>query len=809
MTPLDFVFLFSKSSQSSSNTSSTCNNSSYFQTISNMVFTFVAGAVAGAGMMKMYQYSTCDVDTTETKKKFMGTASRATELNRTLGYTEEVDTTDGAHHVNFLSDVVARLWPYMGKAIATAAREAVEPSFKDTLPGPLSSLKFKKLELGDVPIVIDNILVRQLRKIDDAGGVYGKNGNYLQFEWDITWQSDCDIQLATDKIAGMAAISFGVKTIELSGRMQVICKPLSDVLPCVDAVQFAFVNPPQIELDFTGLANLADMKLQFGSVSVMDIRGMVRGIVDDILAQSMVLPTRIPVPLVDNVDYRDIFAPQYKGMARIRLHSGRGFQVQKATRPFGSDDIPDVYVKIRVGVEPYFKSSVCKDNCNPEWDPDENFQDFLVCQYRDQILELQAWDEDTGTLDRDDHLGFAHVTLGQVMLNANRDGLFEIELMQDEGTGKNKRPTGQFISISMEKIAFTTRNLSSMSSMALMQSMSKRDFSKMSSKDRKKYEKREASRIVGLNTILVSHAENLPFATAEEANTFVKVYLGSGPGKTEVGVTPPIPGSLNPQYMYPISVPLTVESQKEWNKSIGNQCYCLELFQQDLKTFKHKSLGEIIIDQSEVKVGEEWALRETRSVGKYPRTQLAFTISYAGVDQSLSINTRKSRSSLSRSSIPSLTTDPSLEEGIEMVEQRIRVRVVRGYGFQSEKKGKLRRKMDVPDVYCMIKYGSSPNVWRTPTIKDSETPTWDDECRDFRMESMNEVISIEVWDENRKSADDYYGTARTSVAKVLLNNGILDVPIREDNQSGGAKRTPKKKSMAESNMFITVECMKL
>ncbi len=711
-----------------------------------MVFTFVAGAIAGAGMMKMYQYSNCETDTTFRKSIRAGnTTSRATELNRTLGYNEEVDTTDGIDHVNFLSDIVARLWPYMSKAIATSAREAVEPSFQDTLPGPLSSLKFTKLELGDVPIVIDNILVRQLRKIDDAGGVYGKDSNFLQFEWDITWQSDCDIQLATDKIAGMAAITFGVKTITLSGRMQVICKPLSNVLPCIDAVQFAFVNPPRIELDFTGLANLADMKLQFGGISVMDIRGLVRGIVDDILAQSMVLPTRIPVPLVDNVDYRDIFAPQYKGMARIRLHCGRGFQIQKATRPFGSDDIPDVYIKMRVGVEPYFKSSVCKDNCDPVWDPDEDWQDFLVCQYRDQILELQAWDEDSGTLDSDDHLGFAHVTLGQVMLNTDRNGLFEVELMEDPGSGKNKKPTGQFISISMEKIAFTTKDLSSMSSMSLTQSMSKRDFSKMSAKDRKRFEKREASRIVGLNTILVSHAENLPFSKAEDANTFVKVFLGTGPGKKEVGVTPPIPGSLNPQYMTPISVPLTVESQKEWNKSLGNQCYCFELYQQDPKTFKDKLLGEIIIDQSEVNVGEEWALRETRSVGKYPQTRLAFTISYAGVDQSLSINTRKSRSSLSRSSIPSLAMDPSIEEGIEMVEQKIQIRIVKGYGFQTEKKGRLRRKMDVPDVYCMIKYGSSPIVWRTPTIKDSETPTWEDEYKEFRMESMNEVISIEVW----------------------------------------------------------------
>ena len=56
-------------------------------------------------------------------------------------------------------------------------------------------------------------------------------------------------------------------------------------------------------------------------------------------------------------------------------------------------------------------------------------------------------------------------------------------------------------------------------------------------------------------------------------------------------------------------------------------------------------------------------------------------------------------------------------------------------------------------------------------------------------------------DESRRSDDTYYGNARTSVAKVLMNNGTLDVEVKEDQARG--KRNLRKK------MFITVECQKL
>ena len=183
-------------------------------------------------------------------------------------------------------------------------------------------------------------------------------------------------------------------------------KPLSSTLPCIDAIQFAFVNPPEVELDFTGLANLADMKVKIGGINLVDIKGYVRQIVDDVFAQAIVLPNRSYAPLVEHVDYRDQFCPAYQGLARIHVHSGRGFEIEKTKNPlFGKDDIPDVYLKIRLGVEPWFVSSTVQDNCTPTWNPQEDCQDFLYCSSRDQIVEIEAWDSDSGTLDTDDRLG--------------------------------------------------------------------------------------------------------------------------------------------------------------------------------------------------------------------------------------------------------------------------------------------------------------------------------------------------------------------------------------------------------------------
>mmetsp|Transcript_27570 Transcript_27570/g.60821 ORF Transcript_27570/g.60821 Transcript_27570/m.60821 type:complete len:799 (-) Transcript_27570:638-3034(-) len=798
------------------------------------MFGFVAGLVAGAVGLKLYQVTSTEDDNDEAgdalapmdpRNRFQ-TSSRETHLNKssTNFYSEEADTS-GVSHVNFLSDMVARLWPYIARAGEDMIKEMIEPTLQESLPGPLATLRFKKLDLGHVPLVLDNILVRELRRVDDPGMAYGENPSYIQFEWDVTWYSKCDIQLATDKIGGMAAIKFGVKGVGLSGRLQVIAKPLGTTLPCMDAVQFAFVNPPKIKLDFTGLANLADMNIKIGGMSVVDIKGTVRGIVGDTLAQSLVLPNRTVAPLVDKVDYRNIFCPAYKGLVRVRLHSGRGFEIQKATSILGSDDIPDVYVKMRLGAEEFFQSSVVEDDCNPVWDPEVEFVDFLFCSGRDQILEIQVWDRDTGTLDPDDRLGDAFVTIGQALLEADRNGMYELQLFElATSEGKNDKPTKQHLTISVEKLPFTPRDLSSVLNPERRGGGVPPDG--LSAKKRKKQETKDRARVVvGLATILISHATDLPFREAEEANTFVKLTTGTGSGAHEIGTTVAVPDSLNPQYQAPFSFPLKAGFMKQWNANRDQQCFAMELFQQDPTETKPRLLGRLVIDHSEVTAGEYWSLRDERQIGNNPKTKLAFAITFAGVRPSLMKNRFSKASSTNSISIGSIESGEiqtfadgtasqldasSNASGIELVDKtsRIRVQIIKAWGFEAEKRKRFK-KADIPDVYCMTKFGSSPHTWRTPTIKDSITPTWENEYHDYVMESANEVISIDVWDENRRSDDDFYGNARTSVGKVLLNNGHLDIEVKSD---GSGKKPKSKKTMAGTSkpkMYITIQCSKL
>lgn len=63
------------------------------------------------------------------------------------------------------------------------AKEIVEPILASTLPGPLSSLRFVKLDLGQVPIRISEVDVHKTT----SGGI--------KLDMDVTWEGQSDIEL--------------------------------------------------------------------------------------------------------------------------------------------------------------------------------------------------------------------------------------------------------------------------------------------------------------------------------------------------------------------------------------------------------------------------------------------------------------------------------------------------------------------------------------------------------------------------------------------------------------------------------------
>jgi hypothetical protein len=665
-------------------------------------------------------------------------------------------TTGGQHcddgtHVNFVSDVICRLWPYINKAGSEMIISTVQPMFADMMPGPLKSLKFTKVDLGTVPMIIDNVIVHELGNPAATTTSATPGSGCLQFDWDVIWHSSSDIQLAAD-----FGIAFGVKSILLKGRMSFLMKPLSNEIPCFDAITYSFINPPELELDFTGLANLADF-----SVATK----MIRTILQDVLASMIVLPVRMVYKMNPLADFADIYTP-FKGVARVRIHSGRGFQVEKRT--LGADDIPDVYCVVQLGCEVPYKTSTIKNHLNPTWAEKDASHDFLLMD-NDQIINVDVHDEDSGAMDSDDYLGRVHVTVASLLLAPNRT--LELELSHKKSKG-NWKPTGAFLTLSVDILPLSGLDHSSLKGSTAAQT---------------------TDNVTGLVTVLVNQAYNLPVSKGD-AQSFVKVSYGnkSDSAFKELGVTGVVtdqPGydALNPVYESPFHLPLL-------GVASNNMKYPDIKLQLMNKT--DVVLGEIMIPYEELLKAKNGTFKGTkRPIGK-GGALLSFVVSLSGVikgsDQSLSTTT--SQAVATTTTITTTTTGTtsgatssatsSVLNGSTKVGS-VRVVLVKAFGFQVKRKRGPFKKDDVPDVYCIVRFGSDPQSWRTATIKDSTTPTWNT-SKDYAYTSPNQAINVDVYDENKRGKDDSIGTARTTVGKVLLNGGgCLDVEIMLDGKRTG------------------------
>lgn len=62
-------------------------------------------------------------------------------------------------------------------------KEIVEPMLTSMLPGPLSTLRFSKIDLGNVPMRFSQV---DVHKTDNEG---------IKLDMDLDWDGQCDIDL--------------------------------------------------------------------------------------------------------------------------------------------------------------------------------------------------------------------------------------------------------------------------------------------------------------------------------------------------------------------------------------------------------------------------------------------------------------------------------------------------------------------------------------------------------------------------------------------------------------------------------------
>ncbi|KAI7911950.1 hypothetical protein M0657_010686 [Pyricularia oryzae] len=379
----------------------------------------------------------------------------------------------GTESAGFLNDIIEQLWPNINVAGCRMVKEIVEPMFATMLPGPLATLKFVKLDLGPVPMRVSEV---DVHKVDNGG---------IKLDMDVTWEGKSDI--------------------ELEGKL---------VPKLIGAAQVAFINPPTLKLDFTDAANIADWAL---------IDKTVRKVILDIVSSMFVLPNRYLVKLDSNNDYFRTYLP-HLGALRLTVERAIGISGPKKSRAKRLlakivKDVPDCYAKVTVGAEEEWRTSVKKNDHDPEWN---ETHDFLVADY-DQRIVIDVKDDDLGG---DDDIGLATTTVKDILLNG---GSQQLDLMHDG------EPTDSKIVVHAKFYNFVD------SADAIRTTRSENQ-----------------DQIVGIATVLIASALGLQ-GQRDELNPSVKVAWGAKEFRTAAKSYTPGTDIFNPSFDQAFRIPVTAD----------------------------------------------------------------------------------------------------------------------------------------------------------------------------------------------------------------------------------------------------------
>lgn len=291
----------------------------------------------------------------------------------------------------------------------------------------------------------------------------------------------------------------------------------------VGAAQIAFINTPHLELDFTDAANIADSYLIKKTV-----RSTILGVVEGLL----VLPNRLLIKLDAANDYFRTFQPH---LGFVRLTVARATAIASSKEPEKEKsgvsrllskvtkvvkDVPDCYVKVKLGAEKEWKTSTQKNNTEPEWNESH---DFLVSDF-DQIISLDIQDDD---LAGDDDIGIAETTIKNILLD---NGTKELPLShKGQETGAKLTVHAQFYNFVNDANSLSTQS-----------------------------ENQSKDSIVGIATILIGSVSNLQ-GNRDELKPSVQVTWGESKFQTAVKTYSPGVDIFNPSYDQAFRIPLTAE----------------------------------------------------------------------------------------------------------------------------------------------------------------------------------------------------------------------------------------------------------
>uniref|UniRef100_A0A8C8FMR2 Extended synaptotagmin-2 n=1 Tax=Oncorhynchus tshawytscha TaxID=74940 RepID=A0A8C8FMR2_ONCTS len=222
--------------------------------------------------------------------------------------------------VEWLNKTVRQMWPYICQFVEKLLRETIEPAVKGA-NSHLSTFCFSKIDMGDKPLRINGVKV------------YTENVDKRQIIMDlqISFVGNTEIDVDVKRYYCKA----GIKSIQVMGDC------------------FCLL----LEINWTGLTNILD---------IPGLNGFSDSLIQDIIYSYLVLPNRITIPLVGDIELAQLRFPMPKGVLRIHFLEAQDLEGKDKFLGGLIKGKSDPYGVLQIGNQ-LFQSKTVKESLHPKW----------------------------------------------------------------------------------------------------------------------------------------------------------------------------------------------------------------------------------------------------------------------------------------------------------------------------------------------------------------------------------------------------------------------------------------------------------
>ncbi|XP_018550903.1 extended synaptotagmin-2 isoform X3 [Lates calcarifer] len=304
--------------------------------------------------------------------------------------------------VEWINKTVKQMWPYICQFVEKLFHETIEPAVKES-NAHLSTFCFSKINIGDKPLRVNGVKV------------YSENVDKRQIIMDlqISFVGNTEIDVDIKRYYCKA----GIKSIQIHGVLRVVMEPLLGDMPLIGALSVFFLKKPILDINWTGLTNLLD---------IPGLNGFSDSLIQDIIYSYLVLPNRVTIPLVGNVELAQLRFPMPKGVLRIHFLEAQDLEGKDKFLGGLIKGKSDPYGVLQIGNQ-LFQSKTVKESLHPKWN---EVYEALVYEHSGQHLEIELFDEDP---DKDDFLGSLMIDMTELHKEQKVDEWFDLE---EAPTGK-------------------------------------------------------------------------------------------------------------------------------------------------------------------------------------------------------------------------------------------------------------------------------------------------------------------------------------------------------------------------------------